>query len=767
MTPLNINKFFLIISCLFLTACSGTKLLPPGEKLYAGAEIKLEPAVHLQNYQLVKTTVKKAIQPQPNKRFLGMRPKLWKYLKAGETPKSKLNKWLKKTGEAPVLMSNINPDLTITIIDANLFNIGMFNSNTEYKIIEKKRTSKILYISHIPAPFIIKDFIYSFSDDSLSKIILAEKDKSLIIPGEEYNLSKLKNERVRIDNLLKDNGYFYFNPDYLIFKADTSKTNHTITLKLTLKDSISQNALTVYRINKVYIDQEYSLNDNLTNRSKDTILYQNMMFLGNDAEMKIKPKIISRSVYLKKHEIYSRRNHNITLNRFMSMGNFKFVRIIFSDSDTSAVGFLDVSILITPMTKRTFRAEVDLVTKSNNYTGPRLNFSFLNRNTFNGAELLHLNMAGSFETQLSGQNKNLYSYSLNPQVELIFPRFLVPFRIRSNSLYIPKTSFSISYNYLKKVNYFDMSTFQFAYGFNWKEDVRKEHKLNPISISYSSIGNESDEFLDLLASNSFLKKSYEEQFIAGGNYSFTYNEQVIAKKQMQYFFQLTTEAAGNTFSLANLIIGEEISSEQPSKVMGSIYSQYAKLSLDGRAYYNFSTEKKLAMRIFAGVATPYGNSEILPYTKQFFSGGPNSIRAFHINSLGPGTVAPNLDNIGFLQLGGDVKFEMNAEYRFTIIRFLKGALFADAGNVWLLKSNPANTGNPFSFSGFTNEIAVGAGFGLRIDVSFFVLRFDLAAPLRKPWLQENQRWVIDEINLGSSAWRNDNLILSIAIGYPF
>ncbi|MGM0505247.1 MAG: BamA/TamA family outer membrane protein, partial [Bacteroidota bacterium] len=734
MTALSFNKYFLLISCLFLMACSGTRQLPSGEKLYTGAEVKLDPAVDLKNSRLVKTTVKNAIRPEPNKSFLGMRPKLWRYLKAGDAPKSKFKKWLKKNGEAPVLMSNVNPNHTSKIIDANLFNNGMFNSHTEYNIIEKKHTSKIVYISHIPDQYIIKDLIYSFSDDSLNKIILAEKDKSLIVPGEVYNLSKLKNERIRIDNLLKDNGYFYFNPDYLLFKADTSETNHTITLKLTLKDSIPQNALTVYRINKVYIDQEYSLNENPAVRSKDTSMYHNMMFLGNKEEMKIKPKIISRSVYLKKHEVYSRRNHNITLNRFMSMGNFKFVRIKFSESDTSAAGFLDVSILITPMTKRTFRAEIDLVTKSNNYTGPRLNLNFLNRNTFNGAELLNLNLAGSFETQLSGKNKNLYSYSLNPQVELIFPRFMVPFRIRTNSLYIPKTSFSVSYNYLKKVNYFDMSTFQFAYGFNWKEDIRKEHTFNPISISYSSIGNESADFLELLASNSFLKKSYEEQFIAGGNYSFTYNEQAIPNKQIQYFFQLTTEAAGNTFSLANSITGEEISSDQPSKVIGSIYSQYARLSLDGRGYYNFSDENRLAMRIFGGVAIPYGNSEVLPYTKQFFSGGPNSIRAFHINSVGPGTAPPNLDNTGFLQLGGDIKFEMNAEYRFTIIRYLKGALFADAGNVWLLKSNPSNTGNPFSFSGFMNEIAVGAGFGLRIDVSFFVLRFDLATPLRKPWL---------------------------------
>jgi hemolysin activation/secretion protein len=422
---------------------------------------------------------------------------------------------------------------------------------------------------------------------------------------------------------------------------------------------------------------------------------------------------------------------------------------------------------MTPMPKYTFSTEIDLVSKSNNFAGPRINLSYLNKNTFHGAELLKLNMAGSYEAQLSGNGNNLYSYSWNPQIELYFPRFLVPFNIETNSIYIPKTRFSLSYNYLKRVNYFDMRTFQFIYGFNWKKDIKTEHELNPINVSYTSLANKSVAFTELLNSNPYLKKSYEEQFIAGASYSYTYNEQLIPEKQIQYFLHLTSEVAGNTFSLAKIITGGKISSDSPYRFAGSIYSQYARLSLDGRGYYNFTSNNKLAFRVFAGAAIPYGNSSALPYTKQFFSGGPNSIRAFHINSVGPGTVQQNADNNGFLQLGGDIKLEMNAEYRFNIVRFLKGALFTDAGNVWLLKSNPANTGSPFSFSGFYHQLAVGAGFGLRVDISFVILRFDLATPLRKPWLVGNNGWVINQINFGNSSWRKENLILNIAIGYPF
>ncbi|HCR90189.1 MAG TPA: hypothetical protein DIW50_06955, partial [Prolixibacteraceae bacterium] len=332
---------------------------------------------------------------------------------------------------------------------------------------------------------------------------------------------------------------------------------------------------------------------------------------------------------------------------------------------------------------------------------------------------------------------------------------------------IPKTSFLLSYNYMKRVNYFDMRTFRFVYGFKWKENIRKEHELNPIDISYTSVGNESTAFTDLLEANPFLKKSYEEQFVAGGSYSFTYNEQMLTGKKLQSYFHLNSEVAGNAFSLANRIGGEKVSSDNPSKVVGSIYSQFAKLSLDSRAYYNFRDKNKLAMRFFAGVAKPYGNSSVLPYTKQFFSGGPNSIRAFHINSVGPGTFYQDTNNKGFLQLGGDVKLETNVEYRFTIYNYFKGAIFVDAGNVWSLKSNPSDIGSPFKISKFTNELAVGAGMGLRVDVSFFILRFDLAMPLRKPWLEENHRWVTNQIDFTSSVWRRDNLVLNVAIGYPF
>jgi len=762
------NNIFLMLVCLLLAACTGTRNLPKGEKLYTGAEIKLETAEKVDT-KIIKTVAVEGIRPSPNKKILGMRPRLWMYNIAGESPKGKIKKWLHKNGEAPVLMQHVKPGVTSEIIDAKLFNIGIFKSFTESKIVEKKHTFKVLYTSHVHQPFVVKDLIYDIPDDSLSRLILTHKDKSIIKAGDDYNLEKLRIERVRIDALLKDHGYFYFNPDYLLFKADTSNVNRNVTFKLTLKDSLAQNAITVYHINNVYINQNYSLIERRTGASTDTVRFENVVFVGRETQMKIKPDVILESIYLRKPDVFSRQNHIITLNRLMSMGNFKLVQVNFLEKDTKPTGLLDVNILMTPLPKHTFRAGLDLVSKSNNFMGPRMNFSLLNRNTFKGAELLSLSLAGSFEAQLSGNNENLFSYSWNPQLELTFPRFLIPFHLKkSGSIYIPKTHFLLSYNYLKRVSYFDMRTFQFVFGYKWKENIQKEHEFNPIDVSYTTVGNKSEAFNKLVNGNTFLEKSYEEKFIAGGTYSFSFNDQMIPGKKVHTYFQLKSELAGNLFSLARVISGNKVSSENPGTIAGSVYSQFAKFSVDARGYYNFRDKNIMAMRFFAGVAKSYGNSDVLPYSKQFFSGGPNSIRAFHINSLGPGTYYQNTDKIGFLQLGGDVKLEMNAEYRFGIMRYLKGALFVDAGNVWLIKANAGNIGTPFIFSKFMNEVAVGTGIGLRVDVSFFILRFDLAVPLRKiPKEEQNFRWVTNDIDFGSSAWRNENLILNIAIGYPF
>ncbi len=755
-----IKKTAYLILVIILASCTGTKRLAEGELLYTGAEIRVESTEEVDENR-IKSTASRALRPEPNSSLLGMRPKLWLYQIAGENPKSKFKKWLKEKGEPPVLLRDVRKEAVSEIIDAQLFNIGIFNSHTTSEVAEKKKTAKVIYTADVHAPFKLNQYNINIANEKVQQLITEHAQVSLIKPGMAYQLDMLKGERNRIDALLKNKGYFYFSPDYLIFKIDTLVTGvNTFNLQLVLKDDVPAEALKPFYIRQVSVDQHYTLQSS----SNDTTRYERINYISNINGKPIRPSVLQRTIFLNENELYTRQNHQLTLNRLMSMGSFRFVQVHFTETDSNR---LDADIRLTPLPLNTLRAEMDLVTKSNNYTGPRMNVSLLNRNTFGGSELLKLNLAGSFEAQLNRLSENLFSYTFNPQIELTFPRLLVPFRVPlTNRLYTPQTRMALSYNFMRRMDYFDLRNVQFSYGYKWRKDIKSDHELNPVSISNTELMNESQAFLDLLATNSILKKSYEEQFVAGMSYAYTYNEQTISKKPTQFYLNLTAESAGNVFSAISSINGTRPSSDNPATFMGSIYSQFVKFGVDGRMYQHLGDKNLLAMRLIGGFAKAYGNSATLPYNKQFFSGGPSSIRAFAINSIGPGNYQ-QINTAGFTQLGGDIKLELNAEYRFDIYSFLKGALFIDAGNVWLQPSNPSTMGSPFSINTFVNEMAVGAGFGLRFDVSFFVLRFDLATPLRKPWLSPGNRWVVGEFNPFQSDWRKKNLMLNVAIGYPF
>jgi outer membrane translocation and assembly module TamA len=300
--------------------------------------------------------------------------------------------------------------------------------------------------------------------------------------------------------------------------------------------------------------------------------------------------------------------------------------------------------------------------------------------------------------------------------------------------------------------------------------AQQEHELDPFSFSFTKVLSTTDAFRLLLLNNPYLRKSFQEQFIIGSNYGYTYNSQIGSVRRSQYYFNGSIQLSGNTLYLVqSLFSGRRSTEENPYTLFGYAYSQYSRFTVEGRYFYDFTKKSKLAARVFGGVGLPTGNSSTMPYVKQFFSGGSNSIRAFQARSVGPGSyrIPDSLAGKAFLDQSGDIKLEANLEYRFTIISVVKGAFFADAGNVWLSQKNAQYPGGEFILDQFQKQLAVGTGAGLRFDFSFFVLRLDLAFPLRKPYLPDNQRWVINQIDFGNPSWRSQNLVLNIAIGYPF
>ncbi|HEV7230953.1 MAG TPA: BamA/TamA family outer membrane protein, partial [Bacteroidia bacterium] len=628
--------------------------------------------------------------------------------------------------------------------------------------------TRVEYDVLLPAPYLIHKITFPADTSMLSTRIRNTLPQSLLKEGERYDLDLFKTERIRIDHALKDSGFFYFNADYLLFKADSVTGSKQVNITLTVKPDVPAKAKIPYAIGNVYLMPYPALTDSGTIKA-DTVRIDGYYYLDNDSAFR--PKVIVGSVFLKKGDLYSRKNHNITLGHLMGMGVFKFVSIRFEQVDDTVQGILNVYINMSPMPEKSVQADLEAVTKSNNYTGPALTLSFKNRNLFQGAEMFVFNLLGSFETQLSGTERGLNSYEFGANAQLYFPKFITPFKIRNtSSLFVPKTKIDLGYRLIQRVQYFNMEAFNASFGYKWKENARKEHELDPVSVTLTRLNSTTPAFNKLLQENSFLRKSFQEQFIIGSKYSFTYNTQIGVQHRNQYYFNGTIDVAGNTLhTLQSLFMSRASTDAQPYTIFGYPYSQYSRVTADGRYYLNVNKGNKIAARLLAGIGVPYGNSSTMPYTKQFFSGGSNSIRAFQARSLGPGSyrVPDSLVGKTFLDQAGDIKLEGSLEYRFGIISVLKGALFTDAGNIWLLHKNSQFPGGEFDVSRFQSQIAVGAGFGLRIDLSFFVLRFDLAMPLRKPFLPENERWVVNKIDFRDPSWRAQNLVLNIAVGYPF
>lgn len=757
------------ILVVFSAGCSNIKYLPDGEQLYVGTTVRVDPKEAVRRKE-IKSELEDITRPKPNSSFLGLRPKLWFYNIAGENADKGIRKWLKtKVGEAPVLLSQADPYLIQDLMKSKLNNMGYFKSDVKHELQSKNKKAEILYIATVSNPYKLNNITYPRGSDSLSAAIRATQQEALIYKGIQYDLDVLIDERARIDNELKNKGYYFFNPDMLLFSVDTTVGNRQVDVRLGVKPGSPRKALDVYTLNRIYVIPGYSLTPRNTIIKKDTTYDEGYYFVENVNNFS--HKVLSRYIRLKEGAIYKKKDHDLTISRLMGMGVFKFVSIRFNDTlnaDSSAL--LDARINLTQVLPMTLKMDVDIGTKSNNYTGPSVTASYKNRNLWRGAELLQLSLNTAYEVQLSGKNKGFNSWELGGGIQLVTPRFITPFRIRHESaINVPKTKFDINFRSLHRVEYFDMNGLNFTFGYLWKESERKEYEVNPIAINYAKLRNTTTSFDSILQMNPYLRRTFEEQFTFGSTASYTYNTLTGVTERDQYYFNAMVDLSGNTASAANrLITGEKSYDEKPYRLFGSRFSQYVKLSTDARYYANYDENNKLATRIITGAGIPYGNSSVMPYSKQFFSGGANSIRAFLPRSLGPGSYRlPDSVASGYFDQSGDIKLELNAEFRFGIISVLKGAIFAEGGNVWLARQSEYMPGGEFKTSKILKEMAVGAGLGIRIDLSFFLLRLDVSIPLRKPWYPEKQRWVLDEIKFGSKDWRRENMVYNIAVGYPF
>jgi outer membrane protein insertion porin family len=746
-----------------LTSCSGTKKIPKNDKLYTGAAvtIKSRSGESIEDHRTYEASIQSGIRPIPNAKFLFIfRPRLSIYYMVDSVKKQKgFKHWLKyEVGEAPVLLSSIEPEKTAAIIANNMENQGFFDAHVDYEIHPSGKKASIEYIVTTAEPYVINNVTFPSGSWELYKQVGLTEKNTLLTKGSRYDLDLLKSERSRIDSIMKQAGYFYFSPEYLLFKVDSTSGTRKVDIRVDVKLSLPHEATIPYTIQDIYIYPNYSVVRDSVAPEADTLVMNGYRYITADSMFR--PKAILRAVALQPGKAYNRSDHDFTLSRLTELGVFKFVNMQFEELDSDAdSGKLACRIYLTPTFKRSMRMELQAVSKSNNYAGPVLTASYRDRNIFKGAELFVLRGNASYEAQFMKNQPAYNAYEVGIDAELYFPRFVSPVHIKKESrLYMPRTQILLGASQVSRIQLFSVNSFKFISGYTWQESQAKRHELNPISINYLQLTQSTQQFEELLQANLQLQNSYREQFTIGGTYSFIYNTQALPGFHHEdYYFNGNINLSGNTVSLIERISGQDF-----SELFGAPYSQYAKFETDLRYYFRPSKKTRVANRIFAGIGMPYGNSKALPFIEQYFSGGPNSIRAFSARSLGPGSYRPDPDSVSsYIGRAGDIRIEGSTEFRFDIVSIFKGALFIDAGNVWLAHEDPAIPGGKFNPAKFLDDLAIGAGAGLRIDVSFFVLRFDVATPLKTPYKTTVTNNTETRKPIGS------NLVLNVALGYPF
>ena len=758
------NYILLFLAVSILLSCSGTSKIPEGDLLYVGHTIDIEKGKEdKKTRKAIKSELDGLIRPKPNKSILGMRPGIFFYNIYDTVKKDKgFKHWVKyKLGKEPVLMSKVDLEYNKKVIQNHVENKGFFNATSKADSTRSGKKARANYEIKLNNQYKIKSVTFPKDSILLSQEINKIKDESFLKVGNPYDLDQIKNERTRIDATLKERGFYYFNENYLLVQVDSTVANHEVDLILKIKSDIPEKAKNQYKINNIFVYPSFNIRrDTIASRKMDTIQYQDLTIIDNRTVFK--PIIFEKTLLFKKGDLYNRRIHNLSLNRLITLGTFKFVKNEFVES-SSKENQLDAYYYLTALPKKSIQIETLAKTNSANYSGTELNINWSNRNTFKGAELLKISAFAGLEVQVSGQNNGFNVYRFGGEASLTWPRFISPFKMTSGSAYVPNTRASIGYEYQLRTQLYSLKTLNTSFGYIWKENERKEHDLKVLNIAFTSSNNVSDLYKEQIAANPSLQKVIDKQLIFGTTYTYTYTNTMLPNKKNNIYFRGGIDLSGNSLGL---ILGAD-DYNNPKTILGVPFSQYTKAEAEFRHYYNFNKETRFVSRIIVGAGIPYGNSKELPFIKQFFIGGTSSIRAFRARSIGPGTFNGNETNNSFLpDQSGDLKLEMNAEFRGKIYDFIKGAAFVDAGNIWLLNESNEKPGAQFS-NQFLSQLAVGAGVGLRFDFDFLILRTDLAFPLRKPYLPKGEEWVIDAIDFGDRTWRKENLIFNLAIGYPF
>ena len=770
----NKNTLLVGLLCILMSACSTTKNLPEGETLYTGID-KLEVVNEDKTLAGITalTEVEAALAYAPNNAIFGSSSLrwpvpfgLWVYNGFEKYQDKKgIGRWIfDHLGKSPVLMSSVNGETRAKVATNLLHDYGYFNGSVSYKEVPQKnpKEAKVSYVIDMARPYFLDSIAYLKYPHYADSLIQSTRSLSVLKSEENFSVIKLEEERQRLSNLFRNHGYYYYRPEFTSYRADTLQKSGYVSLQVVPRNGIPAEAKKQYYIGNTSVYLTGYDNEPPT----DTLRLRTMTFYYSGKKPGIRPNALMRNVFFRKGELFSQDRQTFTQEAIARMGVFRYSEFRYEPKDTTVNGdTLNVNMYATFDKPYNAELELNMTTKSTDQTGPGAVFKITRNNFQRMGANLSFEVRGSYEWQtnsnVEGNSSKLNSYELGTSLSLDFPRLILPWKDTDllRSRYQQKTSFKIYGNLLNRARFFNMLSFGGNVTYDFRKSRTWKHTITPFQLTFNTLMSTTERFDSITATNPSLALSLGDQFIPSMNYTFTYDNARL-KRDYQLWWENSITSAGNVTSLLYAALGKDFS-EKNKKLLGTPFAQFLKLTSEVRALFKVGEKQHIAARLMGGVLWSYGNQTIAPYSEQFYIGGANSLRAFTVRSLGPGTYNPGENTkYGYLDQTGDIKLEANVEYRFPIFGDLYGATFLDAGNVWLMRKDESRPGGELTLKNFAKSIALNTGVGVRYDLTFLVIRLDMGIALHVPY------------ETGKSGYYNipkfkDGLGLHFAIGYPF
>lgn len=771
--------FMLLIIILTAASCNPTKYVPRGEVLLNSNILELRPSGEPLPSTVTKAAMKSYIKQNPNKKIFGTRFYLALYNMSDLNKEKWPHGWLRKIGEEPVIFDPVSASRSAGQIQGYLSSKGFFNASVHDTAVVDKGEAKVYYYIDPGKPYTIADIRYDIQDSVLYGRVIIDTMNCTIERGMIYDVDLLQKERNRLERFIRNIGFYTFSADDIYFRVDSSLMNHTVIVNYIVSrrsEIDSQGRLTftnhrIYKIRNVLVYPDFDPRTTLTSGDQysvtfDTVLYNRTYFISQPGKPLVKPEVLSQALYVQSGLPFNLTNTEETQSHLADLKNHRLVNISYQEvinitGQKRDEGLLDCRIQLTPLQRQSFTVELE-GTHSWGNLGGAVNLIYQNKSLFRGAELFNLKLKAAYEKlpkDITGFNRT-QQYGIEASLKL--PKFLIPFPAKENFIrkHDPRTVIQGGYNY-QEVPVYGRSVANLTLGYSWTGNKYTRFTFDPLSIDVVKLKYVDKEFQDRIDTTSYLAYSYRDVRIVGGHYDFLFNNQMIQKAKDYWLVRVGFDAAGNLLSLG-YNTAQAVKAEDGSyHLFGKPFAQFLKGEVDASYHYRINEVSSIVYRFFAGVGVPYGNSRTLPFEEQYFGGGANDIRAWMVRTLGPGSYV--LNKTSLINQTADIKLEANAEYRFKLFWILEGALFVDAGNIWTIRPDKDRPGSVFRFSSLMDEMAVGAGTGLRFDIKFLLLRADLGFKLRDPQATGGTNW----LPLKGRYDLGDNTTFVFGIGYPF